>query len=124
MESHVPISVPDLGVPNLQTLFMVFGRARACPANQLRQPIHLAGEEVALWRSPGPVTERLMLHDLVMLEASGRQKVAVDRISFIDALRWLSESRAGASLGKLVVNRDRAAARSLGSGSGGPSRIL
>ena len=26
---------------------------------------------------------------LVMLEASGRQKVAVDRISFIDALRWL-----------------------------------
>ena len=26
---------------------------------------------------------------LVMLEASSRQKVAVDRISFIDALRWL-----------------------------------
>ena len=45
---------------------------------------------------------------LVMLEASDRQKVAVDRISFIDALRWLTESRAGASLRKLVVNRDRA----------------
>jgi hypothetical protein len=45
---------------------------------------------------------------LVMLEASGRQKVAVDRISFIDALRWLMESRAGATLPKLVVNRDRA----------------
>ena len=43
-----------------------------------------------------------------MLEASGRQKVAVDRISFIDGLRWLSETRAGATLGKLVVNRDRA----------------
>jgi hypothetical protein len=45
---------------------------------------------------------------LVMLEAAGRQKVAVDRISFIDALRWLMESRAGASLPRLVVNRDRA----------------
>ena len=45
---------------------------------------------------------------LVMLEASGRQKVAVDRISFIDALRWLMEARAGATLPKLVVNRDRA----------------
>ena len=44
---------------------------------------------------------------LVMLEASGRQGVAVDRISFIDALRWLAESGAGATLGKLVVNRDR-----------------
>jgi hypothetical protein len=44
---------------------------------------------------------------LVMLEASGRQKVAVERISFIDALRWLREARAGASLPKLVVNPDR-----------------
>jgi hypothetical protein len=45
---------------------------------------------------------------LVMLEASGRQGVAVDRISFIDALRWLTETRAGGTLGKLVVNRERA----------------
>jgi len=44
---------------------------------------------------------------LVMLEASGRQKVAVERISFIDALRWLAEARAGASMAKLVVNPDR-----------------
>jgi hypothetical protein len=45
---------------------------------------------------------------LVMLEASRRQGVAVDRISFIDALRWLAEARPGAALPKLVVNRDRA----------------
>lgn len=45
---------------------------------------------------------------LVMLEASRCQGVAVDRISFIDALRWLAEARPGAALPKLVVNRDRA----------------
>ena len=43
----------------------------------------------------------------MVLEAAGRQEVAVDRISFIDASRCLTESRAGATLGKLVVNRDR-----------------
>jgi hypothetical protein len=45
---------------------------------------------------------------LVMLEASRRQGVAVDRISFVDALRWLSEARPGVALPKLVVNPDRA----------------
>src|SRR4051794_32901365 len=45
---------------------------------------------------------------LVMLEASRRQGVPVDRISFVDALRWLTEARAGVSLPKLVVNPDRA----------------
>jgi hypothetical protein len=44
---------------------------------------------------------------LVMLEASRRQGVAVERISFIDALRWLGEARAGSALGKLVVNAER-----------------
>jgi hypothetical protein len=45
---------------------------------------------------------------LVMLEASRRQGVPVERISFIDALRWLAEARPGAALPKLVVNPDRA----------------
>jgi Transposase DDE domain len=45
---------------------------------------------------------------LVMLESSRRQGVPVDRISFIDALRWLAEARPGATLRKLVVNRERA----------------
>ena len=45
---------------------------------------------------------------VVMLEASRRQGVPVDRISFVDALRWLSEARPGVALPKLVVNPDRA----------------
>ncbi len=45
---------------------------------------------------------------LVMLEASRQQGVPVDRISFVDALRWLMEARPGAALPKLVVNPDRA----------------
>ena len=45
---------------------------------------------------------------LVMVEASRRQGVAVDRISFVDALRWLCEARPGVALPKLVVNPDRA----------------
>jgi hypothetical protein len=44
---------------------------------------------------------------LVMLEASRRQGVPVDRISFVDALRWLAEARPGVELPKLVVNPDR-----------------
>jgi hypothetical protein len=45
---------------------------------------------------------------VVVLEASRRQGVPVDRVSFVDALRWLSEARAGDALPKLVVNPDRA----------------
>lgn len=45
---------------------------------------------------------------LVMLEASHRQNVPVERISFVDALRWLTEARPGATLPNLVINPDRA----------------
>jgi hypothetical protein len=41
---------------------------------------------------------------LVMLEASRRQKVPLDRISFIDALRWLRDAGADTKLTPLVVN--------------------
>lgn len=44
---------------------------------------------------------------LVMLEASRRQKVPLDRISFIDALRWLRDADADTSLTDLVVNPSR-----------------
>src|SRR3954454_5303144 len=44
---------------------------------------------------------------MVMLEASRRQEVPLDRISFVDALRWLKEARPGVALPKLVVNPDR-----------------
>ena len=44
---------------------------------------------------------------VVMLEASRRQGVALDRISFIDALRWLATARPGADLPDLVINPHR-----------------
>jgi hypothetical protein len=44
---------------------------------------------------------------LVMAEAARRQEVQPDRISFIDALRWLTAARPGAPLRKLLVHRVR-----------------
>src|SRR5205807_7946281 len=44
---------------------------------------------------------------LVMLEASQRQQVPLERISFVDALRWLRDTPAGALLTRLVVNPHR-----------------
>lgn len=44
---------------------------------------------------------------LVMLAASRRQKVPLDRISFIDALRWLRDAKADTPLTPLVVNPSR-----------------
>jgi hypothetical protein len=43
----------------------------------------------------------------VMVEAARRQGVDVERISFIDALRWLMHARPDDVLGKLVVNPHR-----------------
>ena len=43
---------------------------------------------------------------IVMMEAAARQGVGVERISFIDALRWLCEMKA-ADLPELVVNPAR-----------------
>jgi hypothetical protein len=39
----------------------------------------------------------------VMLEAARRQQVEVDRISFVDALRWLRTARPGTPMPKLIV---------------------
>jgi hypothetical protein len=44
----------------------------------------------------------------VMAEAARRQGVGADRISFVDALRWLREARPGAALPRLRVNAGRA----------------
>jgi hypothetical protein len=43
----------------------------------------------------------------VMVEASRRQAVEPDRISFVDALRWLREARRGEKLPRLKVNQER-----------------
>lgn len=44
---------------------------------------------------------------LVMLEASQRQHVPLDRISFVDALRWLRDATPTTPLTPLIVNRSR-----------------
>lgn len=44
---------------------------------------------------------------VVMIEAARRQGVAVNRISFVDALRWLVQAKPGDELPKFVVNPDR-----------------
>jgi hypothetical protein len=44
---------------------------------------------------------------LVMLRAAQRQKVTPDRVSFIDALRWLISAEPGEALANLVINPHR-----------------
>lgn len=44
---------------------------------------------------------------LVMLEASRRQEVPLDRISSIDALRWLRDAKTDTLLTALVINPAR-----------------
>jgi hypothetical protein len=44
---------------------------------------------------------------LVMVQAARRQQVAVDRISFIDAMRWLAAAQADEPVPTLVVNPHR-----------------
>lgn len=44
---------------------------------------------------------------VVMGEAARRQEVAVERISFVDALRWLGAATPGEPLPELVVNPQR-----------------
>jgi hypothetical protein len=43
----------------------------------------------------------------VIQEAAARQGVVPDRISFVDALRWLRYARAGDELPRLRVNPER-----------------
>ena len=44
---------------------------------------------------------------VVMIEAARSQGVDVERISFVDALRWLEQAEPGDELPRLVVNPDR-----------------
>ena len=44
---------------------------------------------------------------VVMVEAARRQGVDVERISFVDALRWLAQAKPGDDLPELVVNPER-----------------
>ena len=44
---------------------------------------------------------------VVMLEAARRQEVAVARVSFADALKWMRHARPGDTLPELIVNPRR-----------------
>ena len=44
---------------------------------------------------------------ILILEAARRQDVLPERISFVDALRWLATARPGDELPELVVNPHR-----------------
>ncbi len=53
------------------------------------------------------LTMFLLVYNMVrmtMLEASRRQEVPVDRISFVDALRWLATAQPGDELPDIVIN--------------------
>lgn len=72
------------------------------------------GLEVLHCKSVGGVLKELSMFAiaynlvrLVMLEAARRQHVPLDRISFIDALRWLRDARSDTRLSDLVVNPAR-----------------
>jgi hypothetical protein len=52
----------------------------------------------------------LLVYNLVrmtMCEAARRQSVPIERISFVDALRWLATAQVGDPLPALVVNPRR-----------------
>jgi hypothetical protein len=56
------------------------------------------------------LTMFLLVYNMVrmtMLEAARRQEVPVERISFVDALRWLATAEPGDELPELVVNPHR-----------------
>ncbi len=56
------------------------------------------------------LTMFLLVYNMVrmtMLMAAERQGVPLERISFVDALRWLATARPGEELRDLVVNRRR-----------------
>jgi hypothetical protein len=56
------------------------------------------------------LTVCVMVYNLirvVMLEAAGRQGREVERVSFVDALRWLAEPDGNGRLPRLVVNPAR-----------------
>lgn len=70
--------------------------------------------DVLRCKSVAGVTKELMAYCLVynpvrvvMLEAARRQGVAVDRISFVDGLRWLASARPGEGLPKLIIDPAR-----------------
>jgi len=103
----------DEALYTAEALAQLYGRRWQVETHlcQLKQTM---GLDVLRCQTVAGVTKELTVYALVynlvrvvMLEAAQRQGVAVERISFIDALRWLASARAGEPLPHLVVNPAR-----------------
>lgn len=80
----------------------------------LRELKQTMGMGVLRTRSVEGVTRELLAYAIVynlvrltMLEAAKRQGVPVERVSFVDALRWLASAEGVKELAALVINPDR-----------------
>jgi Transposase DDE domain len=77
----------------------------------LKQSLHL--DVLRCQTLPGVMKELLMMQVVynlvcrVQREAARRQGTKPERISFVDALRWLRQARVGDELPRLKVNRER-----------------
>lgn len=103
----------DAGAYPLDALADLY-RARWRVETDLRHLEVTLGMDVLRCRTADGVRKEMAMYAVVynlvrvaMLEAGRRQGVPADRISFADALRWLSSSPVGTPLRKLVVNTDR-----------------
>ncbi len=89
-------------------------RGRWRVEGKLRALKQTMGMDELKCRSVAGVRKELMAYAIVynlvrpvMVEAADRQGVDPDRVSFIDAMRWLIEARPGDGLPRLVVNPSR-----------------
>jgi hypothetical protein len=106
-------SLPDAEAYPLTALADLY-RARWRVETDLRHLEVTLGMDVLRCATADGVREEVAMYArvynlvrVVMLEAGRRQGVPADRISFADALRWLSSSPPGTPLGERVVNPDR-----------------
>jgi Transposase DDE domain len=100
----------DAAAYPLEALAELYG-ARWRAEQYLRDLKQTMGMDILRCKTVDGVLKELMVYGivynlvrLVMGEAARRQRVAVDRISFIDALRWLLEAKPGEAMPRLVVN--------------------
>jgi hypothetical protein len=97
----------------LEALAELYG-ARWRVEQYLRDLKQVMKMDIVRCKTVDGVLKELMVYGIVynlvrlaMGEAARRQRVAVDRISFIDALRWLLEAKPGEGMPRLVVNPSR-----------------
>ena len=103
----------DAETYSAEALAKLYG-ARGGVETNLRHLKQTMKMDVLRCKSEDGVLKELMVYAMVynlirvvMGEAARRQGVLVERISFIDAMRWLLDAEAGDDLPRLKVNPDR-----------------